>query len=256
MKKLKGSSIERLTTLNERLEKFPEPIQKSADQMRGTFANLVNYMQGIVGDLQREIKDQNAKYEKQLAGVKDLNESVKNLLTQLDENSKNQKNAVNTLSTNVGELTTDIQSLDAAIKSFTSDSSVMSQSIGAIKGHVETLGNASRELVQKADVTPLNANIKGMNRIIGEISQNSQTLADAVDRLARQIDLSRTSDRRNVHFPHFSENSIHFPEGKQMEDNTLDFNFWPLLFRLNADACLDISDCRVCCDCRIFHRNR
>lgn len=190
VEEIKGVFDERLTTLNERLEKFPEPIQKSADQMRGTFANLVNYMQGIVGDLQREIKDQNAKYEKQLAGVKDLNESVKNLLTQLDENSKNQKNAVNTLSTNVGELTTDIQSLDSAIKSFTSDSSVMSQSIGAIKGHVETLGNASRELVQKADVTPLNTNIERLNTIIGDISQNSQTLAITVDRLERQMQAS------------------------------------------------------------------
>ena len=193
VEEIKGVFDERLTTLNERLEKFPEPIQKSADQMRGTFANLVTYMQGIVGELKQEIKEQNEKYEKQLTGVKSLNESVKSLLTQLDENSKNQKDAVNTLSTNVGELTTDIKSLDTAIKSFTSDSGDISQSVGAIKGHVETLGNASRELVQKADVTPLNANIKGMNRIIGEISQNSQTLADAVNRLTRQIDSSGTS---------------------------------------------------------------
>lgn len=187
---IKGVFDERLTTLNEQLEKFPEPIQKSADQMRGTFANLVNFMREIVGDLQREIREQNEKYEAQLTGVKSLNESVKSLLTQLDENSKNQKDAVNTLSTNVGGLTTDIQSLDTAIKSFTSDSRDISQSIGAIKGHVETLGNASQELVQKADVTPLNANIEGMNRIIGEISQNSQNLADAVNRLTRQIDSS------------------------------------------------------------------
>ena len=191
---IKGVFDERLTTLNERLEKFPEPIQKSADQMRGTFANLVNFMREIVGDLQREIREQNEKYEAQLTGVKNLNESVKNLLTQLDKSSKNQKEAVHTLSTNVGGLTTDIQSLDAAIKSFTSDSSVMSQSIGAIKGHVETLGNASQELVQKADVTPLNANVGRLNATVEQISQNSQTLANAVNQLTRQIDLSRTSD--------------------------------------------------------------
>lgn len=193
VEEIKGVFDERLTTLNERLEKLPEPIQKSADQMRGTYADSVRYMQNIVGDLQREIKEQNEKYEAQLTGVKSLNESVKNLLAQLDENSKNQKEAVNTLSTNVGGLTTDIQSLDTAIKSFTSDSGDISQSIGAIKGHVETLGNASQELVQKADVTPLNANIEGMNRIIGEISQNSQTLANAVNQLTRQIDSSGTS---------------------------------------------------------------
>ena len=191
---IKGVFDERLTTLNERLEKLPEPIQESADQMRGTFADLVTFMRGIVGNLQREIKEQNEKYEAQLTGVKSLNESVKNLLTQLDESSKNQKEAVNTLSTNVDGLTTDIQSLDAAIKSFTSDSGDISQSVGAIKGHVETLGNASRELVQKADVTPLNMNIERLNTIIGDISQNSQTLAITVNQLARQIDLSRTID--------------------------------------------------------------
>ena len=194
VEEIKGVFDERLKTLNERLEKFHEPIQESADQMRGTFANLVTYMQGIVGELKREIKEQNEKYEAQLTGVKSLNESVKNLLTQLDESSKNQKEAVSTLSTNVGGLTTDIQSLDAAIKSFTSDSGDISQSLGAIKGHVETLGNASQELVQKADVTPLNTNIGRLNATIEQISQNSQTLASAVNQLTRQIDLSRRSD--------------------------------------------------------------
>ena len=179
-----------LDILNKRLESFDAPLKEASEKMRGTYADSVRYTQNIVGDLKKEIQEQNAKYEEQLTGVKNLNNSVKGLLTQLDESSKNQKEAVNTLSTNVGGLTTDIQSLDAAIKSFTSDSGDISQSIGAIKGHVETLGNASRELVQKADVTPLNANIKGMNRIIGEISQNSQTLADAVNILTQQINSS------------------------------------------------------------------
>ena len=183
---------ERLTTLNERLEKLPEPIQESADQMRGTFAGLVTFMRNIVGDLQKKIIEQSEKYEEQLTGVKNLNESVKGLLTQLDESSKNQKEAVNTLSNNVGGLTTDIQSLDTAIKSFTSDSRDISQSISAIKGHVETLGNASQELVQKADVRPLNTNIGRLNATIEQISQNSQKLADAVDQLTRQIDSSGT----------------------------------------------------------------
>ena len=196
VEEIKGVFDERLTTLNERLEKFPEPIQESADQMRGTFANLVTYMRDLVGDLQREIKEQNEKYEKQLTGVKTLNESVKNLLTRLDESSQNQKEAVNTLGTNVGELTTDIQSLDSAIKSFTSDSGDISQSIGAIKGYVETLGTASQQFVEKvkkADVTPLTANIGKLNTAINEISQHSRTLADAVNRLTRQIDSSGTS---------------------------------------------------------------
>ncbi len=200
VEEIKGVFDERLTTLNEQLEKFPEPIQESADQMRGTFADLVTFMRGIVGDLQQKIKEQNEKYEEQLTGVKSLNESVKNLLTQLDESSKNQKEAVNTLSTNVGGLTTDIKNLDAAITSFTSDSGDISHSIAAIEKHAETLGTASQqfvEKVEKADVTPLNANIERLNTIIGDISQNSQTLASTVSQLERQINSSGTpeSDR-------------------------------------------------------------
>ena len=201
LKEVQGSLDERLTALTDQLKFFQLPIEKTADQIEGVIGSFTTIMEGVVNDLQSEfqkqnetIKEQNEKYEAQLTGVKSLNESVKGLLTQLNESSKNQKEAVNTLSTNVGDLTTDIQSLDSAIKSFTSDSSVMSQSIGAIKGHVETLGNASRELVKKADVTPLNANIEEMSRIIGKSSQDSQTLANAVNQLKRQIDLSRTSD--------------------------------------------------------------
>ena len=192
---------ERLTGLTKQLNFFQLPIEKTADQIEGTIESFTRIMEGIVNNLQSEfqkqneiIKEQNEKYEAQLTGVKSLNESVKNLLTQLDESSKNQKEAVNTLSTNVGGLTTDIQSLDTAIKSFTSDSGDISQSIGAIKGHVETLGNASQELVQKADVTPLNVNIERLNTIIGDISRNSQTLAITVNQLARQINSSGTPE--------------------------------------------------------------
>ncbi len=185
---------ERLTTLNERLEKLPEPIQESADQMRNTYADLVVHMRTIVGELQRKVIEINQKYEEQLTGVKDLNQKIVNLLSQLDESSKNQKETVGELSKNIGRLTEDINNLDSAIKTFTSDSGEISQSIGAIKGHVETLGNASQELVQKADVTPLNTNIGRLNATIEQISQNSQTLAYAVNQLTKQIDLSETSE--------------------------------------------------------------
>ena len=190
---IKGVFDERLTTLNERLEKFPEPIQKSADQMRGTFANLVTYMQGIVGELKREIKEQNDKYEKQLTGVKSLNESVKNLLTQLDESSKNQSTAISTLNSKVEGLTENTQNLATAITSFTSDSGAISHSIATIEGHTERLGTASQqfvEKVEKADVTPLTANIGRLNTAINEISQNSRTLANTVERLAQQVNSS------------------------------------------------------------------
>ena len=198
---------ESLKALTEQLKFFQLPIEKTADQIEGIIESFTAIMEGVVNDLQLEfqkqnetIKEQNENYAKQLTGVENLNKHVENLLTQLDESSKNQKEAVNALSTNVGGLTTDIQSLDAAIKSFTSDSGDISQSIGAIKGHVETLGSASQELVQKADVTPLNANIGRLNATIEQISQHSQTLADAVNQLTKQIDLSRTSDPKKRSF--------------------------------------------------------
>lgn len=182
-----------LESLNEQLEKFHQPIQEAADQMRGTFANLVTYMQNIVGDLQREIKEQNKKYEAQLTGVENLNESVKGLLTQLDKSNRDQKQAVDILSTNVNGLAGDVKNLRGFITALTSDSGDLKQSVGAIKGHVEVLGNASQELVQKADVTPLNTNIGRLNVTIEQISQNSQTLVDAVNQLTKQIDSSGTS---------------------------------------------------------------
>ena len=161
-------------------------------------------MEGIVKNLQSEfqkqnktIKEQNEKYEAQLTGVKNLNESVVNLLNQLDENSKNQRDAVNALNSNVGELTKDTKHLATAIESFTSDSGTLSQSIATIEEHTETLGTASQqfvEKVEKADVTPLNVNIERLNTIIGDISQNSQTLAIAVSQLARQINSSGTTE--------------------------------------------------------------
>ena len=190
VEQIKGIFDERLKTLNERLENFDVPLQNAADQIRGTFADLVRYMQTIVGELQREIKEQNEKYEAQLTGVKSLNERVENLLKQLDESSENQKEAVNKLSSNVGELTADTQNLAAAITSFTSDSETISDSVAAIERHTEMLGKASQqfvEKVEKADVTPLTASIEKLNTAINEISQNSRILANAVDRLASQV---------------------------------------------------------------------
>ena len=196
VEELKGGFDERLATLNEQLEKFPEPIQQSADQMRGTFANFVQYMQGMFGDLQREIKEQNEKYEAQLTGVRNLNEGVLNLLSQLDESSNNQSTAIGTLNSKVENLTENTQKLAAAITSFTSDSEAVSDYVATIGRHTATLGTTSQRFVEKmerADVTPLNVNIERLNTIIGNISQNSQTLADSVDRLARQVNLSNES---------------------------------------------------------------
>ena len=197
VEEIKGVFDERLTTLNERLEKFPEPIQESADQMRGTFADLVTFMRGIVGDLQQEIKEQNEKYEEQLTGVKSLNESVKNLLNELNESSNSQSTAVSALSSKVENLTKNTQNLAAAITSLTSDSKAIRDYIATIERHTVTLGTTSQqfvEKVEKADVTPLNVNIERLNTIIGDISQNSQTLAITVNQLARQINLSETSE--------------------------------------------------------------
>ena len=199
VEELKGGFDERLAMLNEQLEKFPEPIRQSADQMRGTFANFVQYMQGMFGDLQREIREQNEKYEAQLTGVRNLNKGVLNLLSQLDESSNNQSTAIGTLNSKVENLTENTQNLAAAITSFTSDSEAISDYIATIERHTATLGTTSQQFVEKvtkADVTPLNVNIERLNTIIGDISQNSQTLAITVHQLARQINSSGTSEPR------------------------------------------------------------
>ena len=187
-----------LETLNNRLENFDEPLQEAAEHMRGTFADLVRYMQSIVGDLQKEIREQNEKYEEQLTESKNLSKSVKSLLEQLDESSSNQKGAVDGLSSNVDKLTEDTQNLATAINDFTSDSGTLSQSIVTIEGHVETLGTASQQFVEKvdkADVTPLTASIEKLNTSVNEISTHSKTLANAVERLARQEDSSSTGQK-------------------------------------------------------------
>ena len=196
LKEVQGTLDEGLKGLTDQLNFFQLPIERTADQIEGIIESFTRIMEGIVNNLQSEfqkqnetIKEQNENYAKQLSGVKNLNERVENLLTQLDESSKNQKDAVNALSTNVGGLTTDIKNLDIAINTFTSDSGDLSQSIGAIKGDIEKLGTASQqfvEKVEKADVTPLTTSIEKLNTSINEISQNSQTLANAVSTLAKQ----------------------------------------------------------------------
>ena len=203
LKEVQRALDEKLTALTDQLKFFQLPIEKTADQIEGIIDSFTRIMGGVVNDLQSEfqkqnerIEKQNKSYEEQLTGVKNLNESVVNLLDQLDESSKNQKNAVSVLSSNVGELTADTQNLAAAITSFTSDSGAISHSVAAIEKHAGTLGTASQqfvEKVEKADVTPLTANIGRLNTAINEISQNSRTLANAVNQLTRQIDLSGTS---------------------------------------------------------------
>ena len=200
LKEVQRALDEKLTALTDQLKFFQLPIEKTADQIEGIIDSFTRIMGGVVNDLQSEfqkqnerIEKQNKSYEEQLTGVKNLNESVVNLLNQLDENSKNQKNAVSVLSSNVGELTADTQNLAAAITSFTSDSGAISHSVAAIEKHAGTLGTASQqfvEKVEKADVTPLTANIGRLNTAINEISQNSRTLANAVNTLAKQISSS------------------------------------------------------------------
>ena len=196
LNEVQGTLDERLKALTDQLNFFQLPIEKTADQIEGTIESFTRIMEGIVNDLQSEfqkqnetITEQNEKYGEQLTSVKNLNERVENLLTQLDESSKNQKEAVDTLSSNVGGLTDNINNLDSAINNFTSDSGDLSQSVGAIRGDIEKLGTASQQFVEKvdkADVTPLTASIEKLNTSINAISQHSHSLADAVDRLARQ----------------------------------------------------------------------
>ena len=197
---VQGTLDEKLTALTNQLNFFQAPIERAADQMEGVIGSFTRIMEGIVTNLQSEfqkqnesIKEQNEKYEAQLTGVKNLNEGVLNLLTQLDESSKNQSVAIGTLNSKVENLTENTQKLANAITSFTSDSEAVSDYVATIGRHTAILGNTSQQFVEKmarADVTPLNTNIERLNTIIGDISQNSQTLAITVDRLERQMQAS------------------------------------------------------------------
>ena len=201
---MRGTLDNRLETLNDRLNNFDAPLKEAADQIRGTFQNLVRYMQRIVENLQGEIRTQNENYGDQLRAVNRLNQQIVELLNQLDQRSENQMNqltqhserqgtAVSTLSTAVGNLREDTTNLTAAITSFTSDSGSLSKSIGAIEQHVETLGTASQQLIEKADVTALTIDIGELRKSIGEIARHSQTLAASVERVPRQAPPSSQS---------------------------------------------------------------
>ena len=203
LKEVQGTLDERLKALADQLKFFQLPIEKTADQIEGTIESFTRIMEGVVNNLQLEFHKQNERIEKQnenyaaqLASVENLNKSVVNLLGQLDESSKHQKDAVNALISNVGGFTEDTRHLAAAVASFTSDSETLSQSIAAIEEHTETLGTASQRFVEKAekaDVTPLTANIERLNTAVNQISQNSRTLTGAVNTLTREI---RTSGER------------------------------------------------------------
>lgn len=203
LKEVQGTLDERLTGLTEQLKFFQLPIEKTADQIEGIIESFTRIIAGVVNDLKSEfqkqstkIEEQSQRYEAQLTGVKSLNENVVNLLNQLNESSKNQKDAFDALDSNINGLTEDTKHLATVITSFVSDSGTLSQSIAAIEEHTETLGTASQQFVEKtekADITPLIANIERLNIAVDGISQNSRALTDAVNTLTRQIDASGES---------------------------------------------------------------
>ena len=205
LKGVQGTLDEKLKALTEQLKFFQLPIEKTANQIEGTIESFTQIMEGIVNELKSElqkqsksIKEQNEKYADQLTEVKNLNERVLNLLNQLDENSKSQSTAVSVLSSKVEGLTANTEDLATAINAFTSDSGAISQSIATIEKHTETLGTASQqfvEKVEKADVTPLTANIGRLNTAVNEISQNSRALTGAVNTLRRQLGSSESEQK-------------------------------------------------------------
>ena len=186
LKEVQETLNEQLETLNNQLNDFSEPLKKVAEDIRGIFLNLVDYTDDIVRDLQVAIKEQNKNYGDQLKAVKDLNQQIMGRLDKLNENNENQRIAVEALDSTVGSLSDDTKKLTGAIQSFTSDSGSLSKSIKKIEGHTETLGETADELVKRADVTTLNANIGKLSESIGKIVQHSKTLATSAERLAQQ----------------------------------------------------------------------
>ena len=115
-----------LNKLNDQLSSLDTPIKGAADQIRGTFQNLVQQVRSTISDLQMEIKTQNQNYANQLEAVTNLNEGILGLLDRLDKNSKNQEIGIRDLGSAVGDLA-------AAIESLTSNSGMLNKSIGTIE---------------------------------------------------------------------------------------------------------------------------
>ena len=133
--------VKHLNELNNQLNKFDMPIKEASDQMRGIFQGLVDHMNGIVGDLQVEIRTQNSNYKTQLEAVINLNQSILALLGELGKNSERQGTEVSKLGSAVNSLTGNINALTAAIESLTPGLGVFSKSIGGIESRKMDIRN-------------------------------------------------------------------------------------------------------------------
>lgn len=193
LKEVQETLDRRLERLTDQLNFLEHPLESAARRIEGIVENDVIRIEGVVKNLEKQLQEQNENYKDQLTAVTDLNQDILGLLDKLDKNSENQSNAVNALNSAVSSLPEDIQKLTGAIHTFTSDSGAIRHSIATIEKHTERLGIASQqfvEKVEKADVTPLTDNIGRLNTAVDEISQDSRTLANAVDKLAQRMRVS------------------------------------------------------------------
>ena len=181
---------QKLKELTDRFNRFDVPLVKAAGQIERIVENFAKLTQRTVGELQTQFQKQNENNKVQLDAIVNLNNEIKSLLSGLAENSDNQRSEISALSSNVGDLTDDMNKLSASIESFTSNSSTFNKSIVEIEKHVKTLGDAAGQLIEKADVTSLTANIQGLRDSIGEIARNSATLANSAQRLEWQVRLT------------------------------------------------------------------
>ena len=138
---IQNQLVKHLNELNNQLSKFDMPIKEASDQMRGIFQSLVDYMNGIVGDLQVEIKAQNSNYKTQLEAVINLNQSVLALLGELDKNGEKQGTEVSKLGSAVNSLTENINTLTAAIESIAPRLKISSKSIETIESRKMDIKN-------------------------------------------------------------------------------------------------------------------
>ena len=129
--KIQGQLTTDLSKLNDQLSSLDAPIKEAADQIRGTFQNLVQHVRRTISDLQMEIKAQNQNYANQLEAVLNLNRGILTLLENLDKNSRNQETEVSKLSTAVDSLTGNINGLTTAIESLTLNSGTLGKSLRA-----------------------------------------------------------------------------------------------------------------------------
>ena len=171
---------------------FDVPIKDAAEKIAGSQENFAKFMERTVGDLQREFEKQNENNRQQLDASVQLNQRIETLLTQLDQNSKAQGTEVHAFSQNVGGLKEDITALRSHIDSLTSHSGALNQSVRAIEGHVQVLGESAKKFAETSNIAPLIADTNSLHQSVNSLNQSIRLIVQYVQTL--RVPASRSAE--------------------------------------------------------------